>query len=87
MQLNIPDPREQLYRNGAKLQALYPVSMVVDGIGLNFTVAGNHNNLDFGILSCPDLVPRVQCLVDYAEESLSELEEAAGISHMRHQKR
>ena len=84
---NVPGPQEQLYWNGAKLQALYPVSMVVDGIGLNFTVGSNHNNLDFGILSCPDLVPGVQCLVDYAEESLSELEEAAGISHMRRQKR
>ena len=35
---NVPGPRNSLYCAGAELQANFPVSVIVDGVGLNITV-------------------------------------------------
>jgi len=42
--------------------------------------------VDFGIIACRRTMPQVQRLIDYMEQSLCELEEAAGLS-IRHKKR
>ncbi len=72
---NVPGPKEQLYWNGAPLLGSYPVSVVFQGFALNITFVSYHGNLDFGIIACRHTVPRVQRLIDYLEQSLSELEE------------
>jgi len=71
---NVPGPRDQLYWNGAPLLGTYPVSAVFHGFALNITFVSYHGNLDFGIIACRRTVPRVQRLIDYLEQSLSELE-------------
>lgn len=76
---NVPGPREKRYWNGARLDGLYPVSIPFDGSAVNFTLVSNFENLDFGIVACRKSVPHVQRLIDYMEEALVELEEAAGI--------
>ena len=76
---NVPGPRERRYWNGARLDGLYPVSIPFDGSAVNFTLVSNFENLDFGIVACRKSVPHVQRLIDYMEEALVELEEAAGI--------
>jgi diacylglycerol O-acyltransferase len=76
---NVPGPRERRYWNGARLDGIYPVSIPFDGSAVNFTVVSNFKNLDFGIVACRKSVPHVQRLIDYMEESLLELEEAAGL--------
>jgi diacylglycerol O-acyltransferase len=76
---NVPGPRERRYWNGARLDGMYPVSIPFDGGAVNFTVVSNFENLDFGIVACRKSVPHVQRLIDYMEESLVELEDAAGI--------
>lgn len=76
---NVPGPRERRYWNGARVDGIYPVSIPMDGTAINFTVVSNHKNLDFGIVACRKSVPHVQRLIDYMEESLVELEEAAGL--------
>jgi diacylglycerol O-acyltransferase len=58
---------------------MYPVSIPFDGGAVNFTVVSNFENLDFGIVACRKSVPHVQRLIDYMEESLVELEDAAGL--------
>ena len=58
---------------------MYPVSIPMDGSAVNFTLVSNNDNLDFGIVACRKSVPQVQRLIDYMEESLVELEDAAGI--------
>ena len=58
---------------------MYPVSIPFDGSAVNFTVVSNFENLDFGIVACRKSVPHVQRLIDYMEESLVELEDAAGL--------
>jgi diacylglycerol O-acyltransferase len=76
---NVPGPRERRYWNGARLDGMYPVSIPFDGAALNFTLVSNYENLDFGIVACRKSVPQVQRMIDYMEESLVELEDAAGI--------
>src|SRR5918999_3728936 len=48
---NVPGPREPLYCAGAQLQANYPVSAIVDGVGLNITVLSYRDHIDFGIVA------------------------------------
>ena len=72
---NVPGPKQQLYWNGAPLLGSYPVSAVFHGFALNITFVSYNGNLDFGIIACRKTVPRVQRLVDYLEQSLTELEE------------
>ncbi len=77
---NIPGPRELLYWNGARIDGHYPMSIVIDGIALNFTMQSMFDRLDFGIIACRRSVPQVQRMIDYLEDALVELEEAAGIT-------
>jgi diacylglycerol O-acyltransferase len=77
---NVPGPREALYWNGARLNGIYPASIPMDGMAVNFTVVSNYKNLDFGVTACRTSMPNVQRLIDYMEDSLVELEDAAGIS-------
>jgi diacylglycerol O-acyltransferase len=76
---NVPGPRKRLYWNGARLDGMYPVSVLFDGAAINFTLVSNVDKLDFGIVACRRSVPHVQRLIDYMEESLVELEHAAGL--------
>ncbi len=76
---NVPGPREKRYWNGARLDGMYPVSIPMDGSAVNFTLVSNNDSLDFGIVACRKSVPQVQRLIDYMEESLVELEDAAGL--------
>jgi len=76
---NVPGPREKRYWNGARLDGMYPVSIPFDGAAVNFTLVSNHTNLDFGIAACRKSVPHVQNLIDYMEDALADLEEAAGL--------
>ncbi len=72
---NVPGPKKQLYWNGAPLLGSYPLSAVFHGFALNITFISYRGNLDFGIIACRRSVPRVQRVIDYLEQSLTELEE------------
>jgi diacylglycerol O-acyltransferase len=76
---NVPGPREQLYWNGARLDGIYPASIVVDGFAMNITLVSYARSLDFGIVACRRSLPEIQRMIDYLEEALVELEEAAGL--------
>ena len=54
---NVPGPRQPLYAAGARMKHFYPVSTVTDGQGLNITVQSYTDTLDFGLVSCRELVP------------------------------
>ena len=70
---NVPGPRQPLYLGGAVMEHFYPVSLVADGLGLNLTVQSYLDNLDFGVISCRELVPDLWSLVDHLAEGLDEL--------------
>lgn len=75
---NVPGPREPLYFNGARLDGMYPVSIVTDGQALNITLASRDKYLDFGIVGCRRSVPHLQRLLIHLESALSELERSWG---------
>jgi len=79
---NVPGPRETMYWNGARLQGIYPASIPFHGFAVNITLVSYAGNLDFGIVACRRSVPHVQRLIDYLEESLGELESAAGLGNL-----
>jgi diacylglycerol O-acyltransferase / wax synthase len=53
-----------LFCAGARLEAQYPVSVVVDGVGLNITVLSYRGSLDFGVVGDRELVPDAWELID-----------------------
>lgn len=77
---NVPGPRKPLYWNGARLDGMYPASIVFDGFAMNITLVSYHDQLDFGIVACRRSMPQIQRIIDHLEDALLELEAVAGIS-------
>ena len=73
---NVPGPPVPLYVAGAKMVAQYPVSAIVDGVGLNVTVQSTNENLDFGFVADRDLVPDLWAMADLVAPTLAELRAA-----------
>jgi|TARA_R110002073_G_scaffold84612_8_gene201976 diacylglycerol O-acyltransferase len=76
---NVPGPKEPLYWNGAKLEGMYPVSIVLDRIALNITLTSYGDQLEFGLIGCRRTLPSMQRMLDYLENGIRELEVAADI--------
>ena len=74
---NVPGPQFPLYGVGAKVVGNYPVSAINDGVALNMTVMSYNGSIDFGLLSCRELMPDIWDLMDFVYDSLLELKEAA----------
>jgi diacylglycerol O-acyltransferase / wax synthase len=75
---NVPGPREPLYWNGARLDGLYPASLLTDGFALNITQTSYAGSMEFGITADRQRVPSVQRMIDHLEDALAELEKATG---------
>jgi len=71
---NVPGPKSETYYNGAKLDGMYPVSIVLDGQALNITLCSRGKYLDFGLIGCRKSVPHLQRLLTHLESALAELE-------------
>jgi diacylglycerol O-acyltransferase / wax synthase len=67
---NVPGPRLPLFIAGARLEAHYPVSAIVDGVGLNMTVMSYLDHVDFGIVADRDQLPDVWPLLDASRREL-----------------
>jgi diacylglycerol O-acyltransferase len=50
---------------------------------MNITLVSYQNQLDFGIVACRRSLPQIQRVIDYLEESLQELEQAAGLRSVK----
>ncbi len=74
---NIVGPDSALWCAGARLVALYPVGPIIEGVGLNVTVASYEGTLYLGILGCRELVPEVAHLGDLVADAFAELLKAA----------
>ncbi len=74
---NVPGPPIDLYFAGAKLEAMYPLSIISDGIGLNVTIMSYRNSIDIGITADREQTPEVQTLVDGMQSELELLLAAA----------
>lgn len=71
---NVPGPTEDVYFNGARLDGIYPLSIVMNGLAVNVTLIGRKGYLDIGIVGCRETLPGLQRLLDHLERSLAELE-------------
>ncbi|AYA04049.1 wax ester/triacylglycerol synthase family O-acyltransferase [Acinetobacter sp. WCHAc010034] len=72
---NVPGPREALYWNGARLNALYPASIVMDGQALNITMTSYQDKLEVGLTACRNALPKMQNLLTHLEEEIQRFEE------------
>ncbi|MGI9605781.1 MAG: WS/DGAT/MGAT family O-acyltransferase [Acidimicrobiales bacterium] len=76
---NVPGPRQPLYLDEARLVHYYPVSTLVEGQGLNITVQSYLDTLDFGLVSCRNLVPDLADLADLLDHEVQQLFDALGL--------
>ena len=72
---NVPGPRDALYLAGARLERFIPVSVVIDGVGLNMTVMSYRDRVEFGIITDRDQIADAWPLVDGCLHAAEELEE------------
>jgi len=73
---NVPGPEDSLYFRGARLEALYPMSIPVHGQALNITCNSYAGTMCFGFTGCRDTLPHLQRLAVYCGEALDDLERA-----------
>jgi WS/DGAT/MGAT family acyltransferase len=73
---NVTGPEQPLYLNGARLEAMYPMSLLSHGQALNVTCLSYDGALNFGFTGCRDTLPHMQRLAVYAGEAHEELQRA-----------
>ncbi|MBW2445683.1 MAG: wax ester/triacylglycerol synthase family O-acyltransferase [Deltaproteobacteria bacterium] len=66
-----------LYVAGARIETMYPLSLLASGQGLNVTVVSYMGKVDVGFIADPDLVEDVWALAEAVPRALAELVEAA----------
>ncbi|MGP9515277.1 WS/DGAT/MGAT family O-acyltransferase [Psychrobacter sp. AOP5-CZ1-12] len=71
---NVAGSKKPLYWNGARLQSLYPASIVFNGQAMNITLASYLDKIEFGIAACSKALPHVQDMLDLIEKELTLLE-------------
>ncbi|WP_327141016.1 wax ester/triacylglycerol synthase family O-acyltransferase [Nocardia sp. NBC_01327] len=70
---NVPGPRNPLYWNGARLESLYPISLLMHGNPFNVTCLGYLDALHFGVLGAADKLPPMEYLTGALDAALDEL--------------
>lgn len=80
---NVPGPDKPLYWRGARLEAIYPISLISHGLALNITCESYADSLNFAFVGCRDALPHLQKLAPYSAEALEALERAFALSARR----
>ncbi len=75
---NVPGPREPVYIDGARLQGMYPASLLQQGQALNITLTSYDTEVQFGLTACRQTLPGMQRMLSHLEDGLAGLEELAG---------
>ena len=70
---NVPGPQFAIYCAGARLDAIYPVSVITDGLGLNITVMSYNGVLNIGIVADRDVIPDVGLMIQWLKDELAAL--------------
>jgi len=71
---NVPGPGRPLYFGGARIEGMYPLSVLVGDQRLNLTVVSYDRRLHVGLVGCPDVLPSVQYLAVQLPAALRALE-------------
>ncbi len=75
---NVPGPREPLYVAGARMEGIWSVGPILEGIGLNVTVWSYLDRLHVGAIGCRETLPDIHTITDGMHSALAELVTAAG---------
>jgi len=74
---NVPGPRTDLHLRGAKLQAIYPISGLGAGVGLNVTLISYAGSMNFGFVGNGTALPDLDRLAKHTQEAFVALRRAA----------
>ena len=74
---NVRGPSEPLYLNGARLEALCPVSTLISGMGLNITFMSYAGQVVVGFTANASALPEADRLALYTREAFAALERQA----------
>jgi hypothetical protein len=84
---NVRGPDETLYLNGAKLEAFFPVSTLIVGIGLNVTFMSYDGQVILGFTANGSALPEVESLARHTQEAFAALEKATAKRRSRPRRR
>jgi diacylglycerol O-acyltransferase len=70
---NVAGPREHLFWSGTRMDELYSVGPLSEGIGLNITVWSYSGRLSCGLLACRDAAPDLEQVAEGMHDELHEL--------------
>jgi len=70
---NVPGPREPLYVAGAKMEGIYSVGPILEGIGVNVTVWSYCDQLNVGVIACREHIADPHEITDGMAAALDEL--------------
>lgn len=70
---NVMGPMQTQYLKDARLEAIYPVSLLSEMQALNVTAISYRNKLCIGMLACPDGLVGLDALPGYLAQAYSEL--------------
>jgi diacylglycerol O-acyltransferase len=76
---DVPGPDHPLHWNGARMEGLYPFSLLTEGYALNITMTSDDGSMDVGITADRRALPGAQRLIDHLEDALAGLETVAGV--------
>lgn len=70
---NVVGPRNPLYWNGSRLDAMYPMNLLFHGNALSITCVSYAGTLNFGLTGARDNLPHMQQLATNMADALDEL--------------
>jgi WS/DGAT/MGAT family acyltransferase len=73
---NVPGPPFALYLAGAELLHSYPISLPIEGIGLNITIMSYRDEVAIGLTADREAVPDIEVMMSLMPEALGEIEAA-----------
>jgi len=73
---NVRGPERPMYLNGARLEALFPVSTLIVGVGLNVTFMSYAGQMVLGVTANGSSLPEVESLGRFVEDAYAALEVA-----------
>ncbi len=73
---NMPGPREVRYYKDCKLKAVYPISTITPGGGVNITLMTYGDVANVGIISCDNNIKSLEPLAQYFQEAFDLLEKS-----------
>ncbi len=75
---NVPGPPMTVHVAGARLDELFSVGPILQGIGLNLTVWSYEGRMSFSAIACPDTFPDIHRFTGHLADALEELVSAPG---------